>query len=373
MTRAIRIGRLFGVDIEIDYTWFIVFFLVAALLATGWFSRQLPGISPGLRWLVGFATAALFFLSVLLHELSHSLVAIRSGLRISGITLFLFGGVSKMADEPKSARVEFLMAIAGPAASLLLAALFLLLSHLLRGAPGGHLLATVFQWLGLMNGSLAVFNLVPGFPLDGGRLLRAGLWAATHSLTESTRIASSFGQVIGFLMIVVGVLLALTHDLSALWLALIGWFLVQAAQQSYQHVIFRQSLLGVPVSSVMTTQVDWVPAAATLDQVVHEHVMVRSHPAFPVLDNTSLLGLLSLTDIRHVPQERWPYVTAAQVVPPLAEGQTIPPTADAWDALVSMGAGGFGRLLVTRDGALLGIISRTDVMRLLHRRMELGV
>jgi Zn-dependent protease/CBS domain-containing protein len=373
MTRAFRIGRLFGIDIELDYTWFVVFLIVAGLLATGWFSKHLPQVSVGLRWLIGFATAVLFFVSVLLHELSHSLVAIRSGLKISGITLFLFGGVSKMTDEPRSAGVEFRMAIAGPAMSMLLAVVFLGLARLVRGGPGGEVLATVLVWLGWMNGMLGVFNLLPGFPLDGGRVLRAGVWGATHDLTGSTRVASAFGQGLGFLMIVAGILLFIGRDIGGLWLAFIGWFLVQAAQQSYQQLLLRQALLGVPVSAVMTAQVEWVPAEATLEQVVHDHVMLHNRPAFPVLESNRLLGMLALSDIRHVPRERWPYVTAGEAVPPLSELQTISPSADAWDALLKMTSGHSGRLLVTDGGLLRGIISRTDVMHLIRRRMELGV
>jgi Zn-dependent protease/CBS domain-containing protein len=373
MTRAFRIGRVFNIDIEIDYTWFIVFVIVAALLATGWFAKYLPHVTVGLRWIVGFIAAILFFVSVLLHELSHSVVAIRSGMKISGITLFLFGGVSKMTDEPKSAGVEFRMAIAGPAMSILLALVFLGLARVTRAGPGGEVLGTVFAWLGWMNGMLAVFNLLPGFPLDGGRVLRAGIWGVTHDLTDATRVASAFGQGLGFLLIVAGVILFIGRDLGGLWLAFIGWFLVQAAQQSYRQLVLRQALLGVPVSSVMTAQVEWVPAEATLEQVVHDHVMVHNHPAFPVLESSRLLGLLSLSDIRHVPRERWPFVTAREAVPALTELQTVSPSADAWEALLKMTSGHAGRLLVTEDGALRGIITRTDVMHLIRRRMELGV
>lgn len=374
MTRSFRIGRLFGIDIELDYTWFIVLFVIAGLLATDFFGRTLPNLSFAARSVAGLATAILFFGSVLLHEISHSLVAIRSGLRISGITLFLFGGVSKMSEEPKSPGVEFRMAIAGPAMSVLLALVFLALAGLARLTPSGYVLTVVFSWLAWMNGMLAVFNLLPGFPLDGGRVLRAGIWGATHDLTGATRVASVFGQGLGFLLMVGGILLFIVrHDLSGLWPALIGWFLVQAAQSSYRQLVLRQSLLGLPVSAIMTQQVEWVPADATLDQVVHEYVMRHNHPAFPVLDGPRLVGLLSLSQIRDVPRERWPWVTAREVIPPLAEAQTISPQADAWDALMRMTSSNSGRLLVTEEGALRGIISRTDIMHLIRRRMELGV
>jgi Zn-dependent protease/predicted transcriptional regulator len=373
MTRSFRIGRVFGIDIEIDYTWFIVFVIVFVLLSTGWFARHLPRASLGARGLIGFSTAVLFFASVLLHELAHSLVALRSGLKISGITLFIFGGVSKMTEEPKSAAVEFQMAVAGPAMSGVLCAVFLGLYFLVRAVPEIQVLGTMFYWLGMMNGMLAVFNLLPGFPLDGGRVLRAGIWGATRNLTDATRIASSFGQALGFLMIVFGIVSFMTGNFGGIWIGLIGWFLVQAAQSSYRQLILRQQLLGVPVSSVMTEQVEWVPADTTLDQVVHDHVMRHNHPAFPVLDDGQLLGLISLGDIRHVPRERWPYVTARDAVPPLTEAQTVRPDVDIWDALVKMTSGNMGRLLVSDSSGLRGIVTRTDIMRLLRRRIELGV
>ena len=374
MTRSFRIGRLFGIDIEIDYTWFIVFFLVAALLSTRILANQLPGLSLGARWLVAGITALLFFASVLLHELSHSVVARRSGLGITGITLFLFGGVSKMSDEPESPGVEFRIAIAGPLTSVALAFIFLGIAHLVRAAPGGDVLNTVFTWLGWINGMLAVFNLLPGFPLDGGRVLRAGLWRAMGSLAEATRIASTFGHALGLLMIVGGVMLfALGAGFTGLWPAFIGWFLIQAARSSYQQVVLRQAISGVPVETVMTGDVDWVPADIPLDQIVNDYVMRHNHPAFPVFDGDQLIGLLCPGDIRNVPQERWGQVTAREATPPLSQANTISPQADAWDALVRMSAESCGRLLVVEDGMLRGIISRTDIMRLMRHRLELGL
>ena len=374
MTRAFRVGRIFGIDIEVDYTWFIIFFLVAAALSTGlktWGLRDLPLLT---KWLVAAFATLLFFASVLIHELSHSVVALRHGLGIEGITLFLFGGVSKMSDEPKSPGDEFRISVAGPVTSMALAVIFLGLAFLARRAPGADVFNPVFTWLAAMNGMLAIFNLLPGFPLDGGRVLRAGLWRGLGNLAEATRIASTFGHALGILMIVGGILLFLLGGGGgALWLSLIGWFLTQAAQSSYQQVLLRQALSGVPVSAAMTQEVQWIPADITLDQVVHEFVMMYNHPAFPVMDNGQLLGLLCVNDVRAVPREQWGYVAARQVVPPLSEANSISPQTDAWDTLVKMTADNCGRLMVVEDGRLLGIISRTDIMRLMRMRMELGV
>jgi Zn-dependent protease/predicted transcriptional regulator len=375
MTRSLRIGRLFGIDIEIDYTWFIVFALVAIGLVPEALGRSgLPDLPVAVRLVIYLLTALLFFGSVLLHELAHSIIALRNGLKITGITLFVLGGVSKMADEPKSAGVEFRIAIAGPLTSFVLAGVFGLLSLLARSLPNGAAVAAPFGWLALMNGVLAVFNLLPGFPLDGGRVLRAGIWRMFHSLSEATRIAATFGNALGVLMIVGGIFLVITTgNLGSLWLSLIGWFLSQAAQSSYQQLILRQALTGVPVSSVMTSPVEWVPADVTLDRVVTDYVMGRNHPAFPVIDNGQVLGLLCLTDIRNIARDRWQWTTAREAVPPLSDHYTIAPRADAWDALVRMSAENCGRLLVLENQALLGIVSRTDIMRLMRTRLELGV
>ena len=374
MTKSFRIGRLFGIQIEVDYTWFIVFILLMVLVSTDILARRLPGLALSTRWLVAAFTTVLFFASVLLHEISHSLVAKSQGLGISGITLFIFGGVSKMMDEPKSAAAEFKIAIAGPLMSLFLAAVYFGLRFAFGLLPGGTAFAVVFGWLGLMNGMLAVFNMLPGFPLDGGRVLRAGLWHSLSNLAEATRIAASFGQGIGILMIVGGIFFFLiSRDAGFLWLALIGWFLTQMARSSYQQVVLREALSGVPVAQAMTTQVQAVPGDITLDRVVNDYIMAYNHPAFPVLDGDRLLGLLCLSDIRRVPQEQWAFVTAREAVPPLTGQYMIGPQADVSDALVRMTAENCGRLLVVEGGALRGIISRTDIMRLMRMRMQLGI
>jgi Zn-dependent protease len=373
MTRELRIGRVLGIELSLDYTWFIIFFIVAAGLSTGWFAHYLPNVSAGLRWLVGGLAAVLFFASVLLHELSHSVVAIRSGLKVSGITLFLFGGVSKLTDEPKSANIELKMAIAGPLTSVVLAGVFLALSLVLRAGAGG-VFATVFHWLAIMNGFLAAFNLLPGFPLDGGRVLRAALWGWSSSLADATRIASTFGQGLGILMIVGGILAFFSGGgFGGLWLAFIGWFLTQAAQSSYQQMMLRQALTGQPVSRMMTAAVEVVPADMTLEQVVHDYIMARNHPAFPVMQDGQVIGLLCINEVRGVPREQWPRVTARQVAVGLSEHNTISPASDAGEAFVRMSQENCGRLVVVEGGALRGILSRTDIMRLMRSRLQLGL
>jgi len=374
MTRAFRIGRISGIDIEVDWTWFIVFFILALALSRGLLADRLPDLSLGARWLLALVTTLLFFGSVLAHELAHSLVAVRNGLGITGITLFIFGGVSKLTDEPKSPGVELKVAIAGPATSLGLSVVFLLLAQILKVAPGSSVPVTVFWYLGWANGFLAIFNLLPGFPLDGGRVVRAGLWGGLMNLTEATRVASGLGQGLGVLMIAAGILLFVgALPWNGLMLAFMGWFLIQAAQASYQQLVVRQALSVVPVSSIMTRGVQSVPAGTTLDQVMHEYVMGYNHPAFPVMEGERVVGLLCLADIRGIPRERWGEATAEEAAPALSEQHTIAPGASAWEALVRMTSGDCGRLLVLENGRLLGIISRTDIMRAMRIRFELGV
>jgi Zn-dependent protease/CBS domain-containing protein len=374
MTRAFRIGRVFGIEIEVDWTWFIILAIFVLALSGGLFQDKLPGLSLPARWLFALITALLFFSSVLLHELAHSVVARRSGLGITGITLFIFGGVSKMADEPRSPAMELKIAIAGPATSVALSVIFFLLWHVMGAVSGAEVVVIICYYLGLMNGMLAAFNLLPGFPLDGGRVLRAGLWRALANLGEATRIASYLGQGLGVMLIVLGIAsLVGLFRFGSIWLAFIGWFLIQAAQASYQQLVLRQALSTMPVSRIMTPEVVWVPADTTLDQVVHDYVMAYNHPAFPVLDGETVLGLLCLSDIRSVPRERWAYTTARQTVPPLSGEHTISPSANAWEALVRITSGQCGRLLIVTEGRLQGIVSRTDIMRAMRMRVELGV
>jgi Zn-dependent protease/CBS domain-containing protein len=374
ITRAFRIGRVFGIDIEIDYTWFLIFFLLVYMLASasGPFGRSILALPTWLRSGISAVAALLFFASVLLHELSHSVVALRNGLSITGITLFIFGGVSKMKGEPPNPGVEFRMAIAGPVASFVLAGVFLALSRVGHTSLAGGVFATVFLWLAAINGLLGVFNLLPGFPLDGGRVLRAALWYRLHNLVEATRIASASGRGVGALMIAGGVFLFLSGEpLNGIWLALIGWFLANAAHASYEQLVLRQALAGVPVSSVMTRDVESVPAGSTLDEVVHEHVLVHQHIAYPVFDDSRLLGMLTLSAIRDVPREQRERVTAREAARPLPESQTISPEADVWEALTKIATSGHSPLFVTSGGALVGIVSRSDIMRLMRTRMAL--
>jgi Zn-dependent protease/predicted transcriptional regulator len=366
-SHSIRLGKILGIEIEVDYTWFIILALVAFAIA-----RELPGklegLPAGFHWLLGIVIALLLFASVLLHELSHSILAKMNGLGIAGITLFLFGGVSKLVKEPRSAFSELQIAIVGPLVSLVLAGLFGV-AHFL--APGA-VLKTIFGLSALINLWLAVFNLLPGLPLDGGRVLRAIIWHLSGSFAKATRIASIAGQGIGFFLVFVGILTLFGNVLGGLWMAFIGWFLIQAAQSSYQQSILRRLLSGMRVESLMTTDVITIPAETTLEAAVGDYFLAHNYAAFPVLREGEVLGLIRLSDVRQIPRQRWANMTAGEAAPRLRLEQVVAPEEDAWEAMAKMASEGQGRLLVMSEGVLRGIISRSNIMRLIRTKMDLG-
>jgi len=369
-SHSIRLGRILGIEIDLDYTWFIILALVAFTFA-GNLARTLKGLPAGYYWLLGLLIAVLLFVCVILHELSHSIIAKRHGLGIAGITLFLFGGVSKLVREPRSAWSELQVAIIGPLVSLVLAGIFFLLQLL----PVGPVFKVVFSIVAIINLSLAIFNLLPGLPLDGGRVLRAIVWAASGNFSQATRVAALSGQALGFLLILGGVMTFFTNPrgvMSGLWLAFIGWFLIQAAQSSYQQTVLRRLLSGVRVSSLMTSEVTTVPAATLLDEIVSGYFLTHNYAAFPVLRDGEVVGLIHLSDVRQIPRERWATTPVGEVVSSLRPEQVVSPDEDAWEALTKMASENQGRLLVMQRNALCGILSRTDVMRLIRTKMELG-
>ena len=369
-SHPLRLGRVFGIAIELDYSWFIIFGLVAFTMSST-LRGQLPDLSAGAYWLLGSVIALVLFASVLLHELAHSLVAKRKGLEISGITLFLFGGVSKLGKEPSSAGSELLISLAGPLTSLILAGGFYLLAFL---APFPAL-AVMLQILGSINLILAIFNLIPGFPLDGGRVLRALIWQITGNFNQATRVAALSGQGFGLLFVFIGITSFFTNpnqNYGGLWLAFIGWFLIQAAQNSYQQVVLKRVLSGLTSGRLMQAPVVTVAAEITLQDLVDDYFLTHNFTAFPVLRQGAIIGLIHLADVRKVPREKWATTTAGEAAPPLRPTQVVTPNDDAWEALEKMAADGEGRLLVMEGNQLAGILSRSDLMRLIRTKMQLG-
>lgn len=374
MSRTIRLGRIMGIMIELDYTWFIVFALVALTLSVWYFPGVFPNMPAWLSWVLGLSAAVLFFASVLIHELMHSVVAQRHGMQISSISLFVFGGVSRITGEPPTPGVELKMAAAGPFASLVLAVFFYALVVWSRALGLGQAFTALVAWLAIMNGALTVFNLVPGFPLDGGRLLRAIIWRATGNQLRATRIAAGIGQGFGYLLMGVGVLSVLLGGLlSGVWWLFIGWFLVQAAANSYQQTLLQRALAGVSVDRLMSREVTAVPATMNLAELVDDYFLTRSQTAYPVVDDGgNLAGMVTTADVRSIPRQDWVATPVSRVVQPLSEDNTVTPETDGWDALLKMATGNRGRLLVTSNHHLVGMVSQSHILDVLRHRMDLG-
>jgi Zn-dependent protease/predicted transcriptional regulator len=382
-TGGFRVGRLFGIDIRIDWSWLLIFALVTWNLATV-FGGIHSDWSTALRWGVGVAASLLFFASVLAHEMAHSLVAQRQGMPVREITLFLFGGVSNIQRNPDTPRAEFLMAVVGPLTSIILGIIFVLLSgvnvgtatsqspeNTLRNLGIGQ---TLLLWLGPINIIVGVFNLIPGFPLDGGRLMRSVFWAITNNVRTATRYASWLGQGIAWLMILGGIAMVFgaripffgTGFINGLWLAFIGWFLNSAASQSYQQVVIQDVLEGVSVSEMMRRDPPTVPPNATVSDLVHEHVMGADDYGFPVMDQDRLIGVVTLDDVRSVPREQWQNRLVRDIMTPMDRLVTVTPDEDAEDALSKLQERDVRQLPVTENGHLVGLLRRRDIINWLR-------
>lgn len=369
---ALRLGRIFGIEVGLDWSWFIVFFLITWSLAAHYFPMGYSGWSPGLYWLVGLLTSLLFFGSVLAHELSHSLVARSAGTPVRGITLFIFGGVARIAEEPKRPRDEFWMALAGPGMSLALALLFGLIWLATRGV--NQPLAALGSWLGWINLLLAGFNLIPGFPLDGGRVLRSAVWAITRDLRRATRVASIAGRVVAYLFIFWGILLVFRGLwINGLWMAFIGWFLENAAGQSYRQVALRDQLAGHTAREVMMVDCPRVPPELTLEELVHDYVLRSGRRCFPVVDGDRISGFITLDAIKEVLWERWAATTVDQAKSSFTEVKAVSPDTELFAVLELLSAEGVAQLPVLEGGEFRGMISRDNVLAFIKTRAELGV
>ncbi len=389
MRSGIRIGRIFGIDIQIDWSWLLIFLLISWNWATAMGALHSEWPVP-LRWAVAVAAALLFFLSVLAHELAHSLVATSRGIPVSHIRLHLFGGVSNIEREPDSAGGEFVMAILGPLTSLVIGGVLLLVTSLAtgRGVTGTRSMqemlaglsptVTILVWLGSINVALGVFNMIPGFPLDGGRVLRSVLWAITGNLRLATRLATAVGRAVAWLMIVAGIAAAFGFRIpligegmvNGLWLAFIGWFLHNAAVQSYQQMVIREALEDIPVSKVMRRDPPTVPADRSVASFVHDFIMRSDDQGFPVVDQNGLVGIATLEDVRRTPQEAWETTSIWEVMTPADELVTLAPDDCAIRALEILAGRDIRQIPVIRDGQLEGLVRRRDIVKWLQLQTD---
>jgi Zn-dependent protease/CBS domain-containing protein len=391
MRSGFKVGTLFGISIHVDWSWILIFLLVTWNLAGAVFPSLHPDWSVGMNIALGVAASVLFFISILLHELAHSLVAKARGLPVRRITLFFFGGVSNIEREPPSPSTEFLMAIVGPLTSLLLGFGFIWLGRqnipemdtalsspmqLLRNLDP---LSTMLLWLGPINLLLGLFNLIPGFPLDGGRVLRSILWAITKDFRRATRWATTIGQGVGWLMILAGVAMIFgasvpvfgSGTLNGMWLAFIGWFLVQAASQSYQQVVVEDMLEGVPITRLMREPAPAVPPDLPISALVYDHIMQGDERAFPVVEDDRLLGVVYIENLRTLERSAWDTTLVKQVMVPQNELEMVTPREDAMDAFQKLTQREMRQIPVVQNGKLIGMLRRRDILRWLQVRSEM--
>lgn len=368
MRSSLQLGQLAGISIGIHYTWVFAFVLIAWSLATGYFPTIVTNAGAAVYWTLGVVAALLLFASVLVHELSHSLVARSRGLKVDSITLFIFGGVSNLTTEATTPGDEFFVAIVGPVSSIVLAGICWAVGQTLPGAsPVGALVG----YLAFINLLLGGFNLVPGFPLDGGRVLRAVVWGTTGNLQRATQVASYAGQAVGWLLIVWGFARLLSGDLlGGVWTAFIGWFLNSSADSTRHEQVLRDTLHGVPVSILMDPAPAVAEAGLTVQDFVFEHVLQRGNRALPIVGDGALLGIVTLGDAKKLPRDAWP-TTGVTMIMTAAPLKTVAADTELSAAIGLMADSGLHQLPVLLNGRLVGMLSRADIMRFLQLRQEL--
>ncbi len=370
-SKRYKILNLLGFPIYLDLSWFAIVVLISWSLASRIFPTQVEGLSPGQYWTMGVLGALGLFASILAHELGHAVVARRFDLPMRGITLFIFGGVAEMTKEPPSAKAEFFVAIAGPIVSVLVSAACFAIA-MFSGPAMPPSVSAVIWYLATINAVVVVFNLIPAFPLDGGRVLRSILWHFTGNLRWATKVASSLGSAFGVYLIVFGFLNLLAGNLiGALWQILIGMFLRNAAQMSYQQVLVRRALEGEPVSRFMNRDVITVPASLPLDRLIEDFVYRHHHKMYPVTAGDQLIGCVTTRQVQQVPREQWHETTVGDVVERCGEDSTTTPNADAMEALTKLSRNEASRMLVVSDGQLAGILSLKDLMKFISLKVEL--
>src|SRR2546429_1109174 len=371
MPGSLRIFRIAGIDIYINVSWVIILVFLSYALATGEFPAFFPGYSSSTYYLLGFISALLLFVSVLLHELAHSLVARARGLAVNSIVLFIFGGVSNIEQEPQAPGVEFSMAFVGPLTSLVIGAICYGLFFLVRGTH--TLIEPILWYLGVTNILLGIFNLIPGFPLDGGRVLRSIVWKLSGSLRTATRVTTLVGEVIAYLFILLGIWLFFGGNLlDGIWLGFIGWFLLSAAQSANAQGMLTSVLRGVTVGEVMNPKPVTVPADISLQQLVDAYFLPGGLRYALVMQADHLVGLMTLSDIRHIPREQWGQVPVSTAMIPLSRLHVVTPQQSLSEVLPLMAGRDVNQLPVVQNDALVGIVSRDAIVHYLEIRRSLG-
>lgn len=374
MKPQIKLGRVFGVEIGLHYSWFLIALLITFSLEDQ-FQLNNPLWSASLRWGLALVTAVLFFISIVAHELSHALVAKARGLPVRSITLFALGGIAQIEKEAADAKTEFWMGIVGPITSFLIGVLCLGIAFAFGWAPPQlphQPLPAILMWLGVINIGLALFNMIPGFPLDGGRVLRGLLWWITGNARRATTIAARVGQVIAFGMIIYGVMQFFDGaGINGLWLAFIGWFLLSASRESYAQMVVSEGLRGLRVADVMSGDYPTVDSYLNLQTFAEDHLMRSGRRFFVVTVNGHPEGVITLNEINEIPRARWPYTTAGDVMRPLNRTRSVGPNTPVTEALEMMASQDLNQLPVVSGDVLAGLISRAHILQLIQTRAQL--
>ncbi|HKP38095.1 MAG TPA: site-2 protease family protein [Pyrinomonadaceae bacterium] len=374
MKAQIKLGRIFGIEIGLHYSWVIIALLITLSLAQH-FRMNNPRWGDAVIWTSAIVTGLLFFAAIVVHELSHALVARTRNLPVRSITLFALGGVAMIEKEAVDAKTEFWMGIAGPITSFLIGLLCLALAWVLGWNP--EVIAqtppvAILMWLGVINIALAVFNMVPGFPLDGGRVLRAIIWWITGNAIRATAIAARVGQIVAFGFIILGIFRFFSGaGFGGLWLAFIGWFLLDAARASYAQLMLTETLRGLRAKNVMTTDCPKIDGLTNLQTFVDEHLLRSGSRCFVVEEQGRIVGIITPHEVKDIERAKWPYTTVDNVMRPLDQIHTISPEMEVNEVLERMTREDVNQLPVVRDGKLEGVISRGHILRLLQTRAEL--
>jgi Zn-dependent protease/predicted transcriptional regulator len=385
MKSSWRIGRIFGIDIKIDSSWIFIFVLVTWSLAGGYFPGGHPKWPFALNWGLGVLTSLLFFASVLAHELTHSLVAKKQGEEVTSITLFILGGVAQIKEEPDQPLKEFAMAVVGPLSSFLLAIFFAAVS--LLAAPVSEPVKACAAYLAFVNLVLGAFNLLPGFPMDGGRVFRSIVWKITGDIKRATRAAAMVGEGIAYLMILTGVLKFLNIDIfqllglptflggsaSGLWLVLIGWFVHNASRQGYAQVMIKSALEGLKARDLMNTEFETIPAGLPVQVLVDDYILKKKERVFLVTVGGDLKGIVCLEDVRALPRSEWPQSPVSQIMTPKDKLLSVPLDADGSQVLAGLAERDVHQIPVMDGDRVAGVICRSDILRVLQLKSDLGV
>jgi len=370
---SVKLGKIMGIPVRIHYTLWLVFILIAWSLAYGYMPRQYPGLSTLTYWGIGIASAVILFASVLIHELSHSYVAKKHGLPIARITLFFFGGVSEMTEEPQDPRLEVKMAAAGPLMSFLIAAILGGAWYVSQTGRGSVPVTAILGYGALINAVLGVFNLVPAFPLDGGRVFRGSLWKRSGNLISATKTATRISEIFSLLMMFGGFILIIVSDfVDGIWIVVLGWFIKSGAETSLRQTLIGETLSGVTVGDIMTRNVYTISPDITIDQLISDYFLVNRHGGYPVVRDGKILGIVTLQSVRGIPKESRSSAKVEQVIGHAEPMICVKSTLSALDAMHKMARERVGRLLVVENDLLVGIVTRGDLMRTIQARQELG-